>query len=131
MAVAGVARVALLLARAAAVSTGLRIRGSTDELLDDVEGERARARATGVLHLDGVPVGVEVSQRHRVREDAEHLVRVSVRVWVRVRARVRVSVRVRVRVSVRVRVRVRVRNSLTLSLSLVALTRSRGRVQAR
>ena len=56
------------------------IRGSTDELLDDVEGERARARATGVLHLDGVPVGVEVSQRHRVREDAEHLDRVSVSV---------------------------------------------------
>ena len=30
-------RVVLPLARAAAVSTGLRIRGSTDELLDDVE----------------------------------------------------------------------------------------------
>ena len=49
------------------------IRGSTDELLDDVEGERARAGTTGVLHLDGVPIGVEVSQRHGVREDAEHL----------------------------------------------------------
>ena len=48
------------------------IRGSTDELLDDVEGERARAGTPGVLHLDGVPVGIEVSQLHCVRKDAEH-----------------------------------------------------------
>ena len=88
-------RVVLPLARAAAVSTGLKRLGQ--HACEECDGQhdllKVRVR---------VRVRVRVGVRGRVR------VRVKVRVRIRVRVRVRIKVRVRIRVRVRPRPRVRV-----------------------
>ena len=94
---------ALPLARAAAVSTGLRVRGVA-------VGQQA------ALHREGVRDGL-LLVRLRLRARVGVRVRVRVRVGVRVRIRVRVRVRVRARVRVRVRVRARARARVRVRVS--------------